>query len=375
MLRFARPFAVSSFGLVLALIGCEEIPDTGTGGGGAEDGAGGQGGVGDPFDGGVSIDVPVGEERVYVDLDEPAIVDEAADWDVAFEGVDVFTNGGVSGSGQGSAFGPNSAPMFLSDEIPEVPFLIEDRAGGAFLDWYDYDNEIHALWSRFHVYGVRRGGELYKLQILGYYGEVQGAPVSGLYKLRIAHVTDTGPEATEIIDQIDATAGGPSGTDADPGACIVLATGEILPLTPDEALASEAWDICLRRDVISVNGGSGGPGDVEAVNFQGADIPTETIEDVRERTEDSELGKFDAVGYAELTDPALAWRGDGIVTAFTNKWLEPGVEPIAPAVITWFVVGSDGSSPFYIAFTEFVDAAATNPGTIKLRVKRLNGSL
>jgi hypothetical protein len=359
-------------------LGCDEIPnDDAAGrsspGGGAPSGAGGSGGS--PFEKGTLLEVPSEPGPVYVDLDAPAVVTASDAWELEIDNLDVFTNGGASGSGSSKAFGPLDAVQFIADGVPsDIPFMIEDEPGGAFFDWYEYDGGTHALYSRYHVIGVRRGEELFKVQVLGYYGEVEGAPISALYQLRTARVTAQGVEATTLWENVDGTAGG-GATDADPSGCIVLSTGARLALTPAEAAASSEWDLCFRRDSISVNGEEGGPGGVEAVNLQAAALATETLEEVKDRTAASELAAFEGVDHAVLTTPGLAWRGDGVVSAFSGKWLEPGKSPLEPVRATWLVAGSDGETPFFVAFDGFTGSTASSVGTIQLRVKRIGGSL
>lgn len=364
--------SIAAISLAAALAtGCDDTGPSGAGGSG--------GGTTtttdvDPFASGTPMDVTVPESgRVFVDLDSLAVVDQAAAWELAFEGNGVFTNGGESGTGQGKAFGPIDPVDYLSDEIPYYPFLIEDEPGGAFADWYAYDGAAHVLYGRYHVFGVRRAGTLYKVQVLGFYGDVQGAPVAAIYSLRYAPVTDAGPGTTTTLEGIDATAGGSMGTEADPSACLTLATGDSTPLLPAEAVASPDWDLCFRRAAISVNGELGGPGGVEAVDLDRA--KKEKVADVMGLTAESELPRFDAVKYGDLSDPALPWTGDKIVSAFTDLWLEPGVSPIAPAYFAWLVVGADGTTVFLVAFESFSDATATSPGTVHLRVKKLKYSL
>lgn len=370
-------------------LGCEEIPaDAGSGGAGGAGAAGASGGGGagagtgtetgeeDPFAGGKVVDVEVpASGRVHVDLDTESVVEAGAEWDLAFDGQDVFTNGGVSGGGEGAAFGPFVPAAFLGDEVPEHPFLIEDEAGGAFLDWFAYDGATHSLYSRFHVYGVRRGEDVFKVQVLGFYGEVAGAPVSAVYSMRVARVTKAGVEATVVIEGVDATAGGVAGTEADPSGCVVLATGETLALTPEEAAKSEAWDLCFRRAGVSVNGGIGGPGGVEAVDLDREATEGETLEGVMKLTAASELGRFDAVTGVELSDAALPWHGDRIVSAFSDHWIEAGSSPIAPAKATWLVAAADGVTPFFVAFESFTGATEDHPGTVRVRVKKIGGGL
>lgn len=350
---------------------CEEVPDT-TGGGGQ---GGGQGG-GDPFESGTLLEVPVEDARVYVDLDTVAIVSESDAWDLAFQGAEVFTNGGASGAGEGACFGPNEASAFREDKVPsDIPFLIDDQSGGPFLDWYVYDGSAHQVYSRYHVFGVERGDELYKVQVLSFYGEVEGAPVPAIYQVRSARVTEAGVEQTIEHADIDGTAGGPDPAPTEKSGCLRLSNDARFALTPAEAAASNDWDLCFRRDGISLNGGTGGPVGVRAVDLMAAASAGETLAEVMELSPESELAAFDAVDYAALTDPALNYRADGIVTAFTDKWLEPGADPLAPAAFSWLVAGSDGETPFFVGFESFSGATSDSVGTIALRVKALGGSL
>lgn len=358
---------------VLSALGCDDAGPSGAGGAG--------GGTTtttpeDPFASGTPLDVPVPESgRVYVDLDVPAVADENSTWELAFEGRDVFTNGGESGTGMGKAFGPLDPVDFLSEEVPYYPFLVEDEPGGAFVDWYAYDGTEHVLYGRYHVFGVRRAGALYKVQILGFYGDVQGAPVAAIYSLRYAAVTEAGAGPTTTLTDVDATAGGSMGTENDPSACVALVSGDVQLLLPAEAVASPDWDLCFRRAVISVNGGLGGPGGVEAVDLDLEKTKDEELADVMKLTAESELPRFDAVGYADLTAPSLPWTGDKIVSAFTDLWLVPGSSPIAPQTYAWLVVGADGTTVFLVGFEGFTGATDTYPGTVHLRVRKLKYSL
>lgn len=372
--KSSRRWAISA----LLLAACEEVPsdpDDSSTGGGAEEGGAGQGGA-PLIEEGTPLVVEVNADRVYVDLDTLDTVGAEQAWDIAFEGRNILTNGGVSGEGEGAAFGPLSGLVFLADDIPEHPFLIEDRTGGAFLDWYDYDGQSHALYSRYHVHGVRRGDAHYKVQILGYYGEQQGAPVSALYQLRYARVDDEGVGATVVIENLDASAGGPSGNERAPSACVVLETQEVLPLTPAEASANPQWDLCFRRDVVSVNGGDSGPGGVLAVDLDRDAIATETLEEITQRTAASELAQFDAVDWPTLTAASQVYAADGVVSAFTSKWLGPGSDPLAPAEdATWLVAGADRTTPFLLVFLQLEGTTEDTLGTVHMRVKKLEATL
>lgn len=316
----------------------------------------------------VSADSPT-----FVKLGEPAVVSvtdpaSSTDWDLMFRGYDVFTNGGISGPGLGSAFGPLPASVFaFPDEPVDVPFLIDDRAEGAFLRWYAYDGATHTIYSRYHVYGVRSRGTLYKLQVLSYYTEVAGAPVGARYRVRVASVDAQGSGPTRELSDLDGTVGGASSDPSAPSGCVTLETGAFELLSPDELAASTDWDLCFRRDSISVNGELGGLGDVTAVDLQkGANEP---LADVKAMTEAAATARFDAVDEAALTDESLDYRGDYATSAFSSKWADLRAEPPAPVTSSgWLVVAADGRSRYLVGFDSFDGATADAPGTIELFV-------
>lgn len=318
--------------------------------------------------------VPVtADQRTFVKLGVPAVVSvgdpgSSTDWDLSFQGYDVFTNGGISGPGLGSAFGPLPASAFaFPDEPIGVPFLIEDRAEGAFLRWYAYDGGTHQLYSRYHVYGIQAGGALYKLQVASYYTEVAGAPVGARYRLRVATVGDAGPGPLRELADIDGSVDGGSTDPEAPSGCVNLETEAFEYLSPSDASASTSWHLCFRRDAISVNGELGGPGDVSAVDLQkGANEP---LADVKALTEADALARFDATDEAALTDPALEYRGDYATSAFTSKWATLTSDPPGPVTsAAWLVVAADGSSRYLVGFDAFDGATSAAPGTIDLFV-------
>jgi len=323
----------------------------------------------------LSIEVSA-TERTFVSLATREVVTPSdpkgsTEWDVAFVGYDVLTNGGISGSGAGAAFGPLDISVFAFPEEPvDVPFWISDAAGGVFLRWYAYDGTDHTLYSRYHVYGLRSGGLLYKLQVLGYYGDVQGAPVSALYQLRYAEVTAGGSGETQEIHDLDATLDGREPSPDAPSGCLTLATGATTLLSPNQAKRSSDWDVCFQREAISVNGGLGGPGGVTGVDLEAMDLDGEAIADVKRRTATSEQAHFDGVDAATLSSPELEYRGDGVTTAFTGKWADVGEDPPAPKPSTAFVVRSaDGRSRYLVTFDSFEGATAETPGTLTLNVQ------
>jgi hypothetical protein len=323
-----------------------------------------------------SLSVEVTATRTtYVDLAVPEVVTvsdprTSLAWDLAFNGYDVLTNGGLSGPGAGWAFGPLPVSFFaFPDEPIEAPFRILDGAGGTFLGWYAYDGTTHSVYSRYHVYGLRSRGKFYKLQLLGYYGDVEGAPVSALYQLRYAEVTADGVgETAEIVDLNGTLDGAAPGPDV-PGGCLELESGTTTQLSPNEAAESRDWDICFRREAISVNGGIGGPGDVTGIDLDAPFTEIETLSKVKARTAESERARFDAVDYETLTAPELEYRGDFVTSAFTGKWVELSLAPPAPKPsVAFLVTGADGTSHYLIAFNGFDGADAEAPGSVRLGV-------
>jgi len=335
--------------------------------------AGGDAGAdADSFSTGTELRVTVPDTgRVFVKLSTPAVVTPAdpktdKGWDIAFEGLDIFTNSGPSGSAQARAFGPNDSIVFISDVAPDVPdvLLTGDKTGGAFIRWYFYEGAPnHTLDSRFHVFGIKDGDKTYKVQILSYYGDRDGAPVSALYRIRYAEVTATGSGPTQDVSGIDGTNTASDG----PNDCIDLGTGAKTPLSPSAALTSSAWHLCFRRQTISVNGELGGPRNVGALDFDADKVATEKLADVQALTPESEVGRFDAVNAQSFQ--GQTFRGDRVVSAFSGLWLEKGVSPPKPANAAWLVVGADGKTKYLLGFSGFEGATDKTPGTVVMRVK------
>ncbi|XXX82588.1 HmuY family protein [Sorangium sp. So ce134] len=325
----------------------------------------------------LEVEVPA-SGRVFLRLATPEVVvptgDAAAstEWDLAFSGYDVFTNSGLSGPDHDGGALPITLEDYRAGQLPDTPFLLQDEAGGAFTSWYAYDGETHVAFSRYHVHAIEREGRYWKLQILSFYGEVDGAPVTGLYQLRYAEVLPDGAGQTVDIKDLDATAGGIDMPETAPSACLDLAGGEQLMLTPEEARASTAWHVCFRRSQVSVNGELGGPGTARGADLQEKETRSEELAEVKERTAESEVARFDAADHAALTDPAVAYRGDHITTAFTGRWLEPGSSPPAPAKdAAWLVQSADGQSRFVAVIERFEGATDTSPGRVIMRVKQV----
>jgi hypothetical protein len=324
----------------------------------------------------LEVDVPA-TGRVFLRLATPEIAlpegDGAAstDWDLALSGYDVFTNSGLSGPGDGGAL-PIGLEDYRAGELPSTPFLLTDDSGGAFSRWYAYDGEEHVAFSRYHVHAIEHEGRYWKLQIVSFYGEVDGAPVTALYQLRYAEVLPDGPGPTVDIQDLDATAGGIDAPETEPSACLDLAGNRQLMLTPEEARASTDWNVCFRRSLVSVNGELGGPGTTRAADLQADASDSEELAEVKARTAASEQARFDAADHAALSDPAVPYRGDHIATAFTGRWIEPGATPPAPAKdAAWLVQGADGVSRFVIVIERFEGATEASPGRVRMRVKQV----
>jgi hypothetical protein len=329
------------------------------------------------FAGAAELDVPIPtQERVHVNLAQSAVVAPAGDprasteWDLAFEGFDAYTNSGASGAGNGGAFGPLDVVTFVEDTAPSVPFISADKAAGAFLDWYAYDETAHILYSRFHVYGVKNGPRLWKVQILTYYGEQRGSPVGALYTVRYAEVIPSaGP--TRIVT-IDGTAGGASAPPTAPSGCLDLATGTTSTLTMADAQASSAWDLCFRRDAVSVNGEAGGPRGVTAVDLEANKTSSETLAQVKAKTPDTELPLFDGINASSFA--IATFRGDHVVSAFeSGGWLDASSSLPSPRRAAWLVVDARRAHKFLVAFPSFRNATTSSAGVVVMRIKPVNG--
>lgn len=325
------------------------------------------------FDQGSELRVPVPQTgAAFVRLDPLAIVTPAdpktsTDWDLQLSGWDVLTNGGVSGPGMCQGFGPIDTSVFFDATAPDVPFLYADTTGGAFYRWYSYDGTTHSLYSRFHVYGVRDGARQWKVQLLGYYGDVMGAPVAAIYSVRWAEVTSSGSMPTQTLTNLDGTAGFPNVTDQTPNECLDLGTGARVMLAPADQKTSMAWHLCFRRDKISVNGELGGPRGVVAIDFDFDKTPTETIDAVKTRTAQSEQARFDALSFADFSGKTL--RGDRVISAYSELWIDRTKTPIAPRDGAFLQYAADGKRKYVVGFPRFEGATADGPGTVVMRVK------
>jgi len=146
------------------------------------------------------------------DIDSAAEVDcTTIDWDIKIEVTgqawNIWTNGGVSGRGDGGAFGPfNTAD--IADYIngqnspggTNITGMYEqDSSSGLFKDntWYAYNLEGNSkLWPNYRVYAIDTGAGFYKAQLLSYYDQ---AGVSGNHTLRYAPLAEANLSSTVTV--------------------------------------------------------------------------------------------------------------------------------------------------------------------------------
>ena len=138
-----------------------------------------QSGTGQPLGPVQSLVVDVSGGPVYVDLLDGAVSD-ASDWDLRLEGWEIRVNGGVSGTGTAGAVDAGEPFAGITD-AGDVPARVYkgDAFGGIFgsKPWYRYNlnGDDHQIWPTFQVYLVRKGQDVYKLQLTSYYQPSTGA--------------------------------------------------------------------------------------------------------------------------------------------------------------------------------------------------------
>lgn len=317
------------------------------------------------------IDV-ASRDAVFLNLKRRRVVSvarDSLDWDLRFEGFRVFTNSGPSGPGDGAAFGPSDELDLLFDTVPAVP-LRPDRAVGPLSAWYLYQGGV--IYSRYHLYGVRKGDRLWKLQILSYYGQRSGQDTSGLYQLRYAPVGEAGSEATVTVMDLDATGGGDTATnESSVAGCLDFASGDVFPLSRGELDSSLDWDVCFLRNDAFANGGLSGPGAVTV-----ADLDPEavlSVDDLGALTEQAELERFDAVDLATLTDPNLHYYADEqIASFFDDAWVDAPGADAQPTPGTFIVRSADGQRYYVLLCTSIDGATDEAPGMLTFRVKEVS---
>lgn len=100
-------------------------------------------------------------------------------WDIALQGYKILVNGGTSGTGTTSAVSYSAIPpartyasiTSIDAQIPSSAFVV-DGAGGVFAatPWFRYDiTGNHEITPTYDVYLIKKGTQVYKLQITSYY--------------------------------------------------------------------------------------------------------------------------------------------------------------------------------------------------------------
>jgi hypothetical protein len=144
-----------------------------------------------------------------------------------------------------------------------------------------------------------------------------------------------------------------------------------LALTLEQAAQRDDWHLCFRRDAISVNNEPTGPGDVVAVDLDADSTSSETAESLSTLTADSLLPRFDAVSYTALSDPALEYVQDGIVSAFGTRWFERDGKRIVPLEASWFVRSGDARHYYLVLFTSIESLPDGEGYRVEMRVREV----
>ena len=118
------------------------------------------------------LDVSDGS-RVYFDFKTGAESD-ASDWDISLEGWELRLNSGVSGTGKAGAVLATNADFATMTDASDAPAQIykADAFGGVFTakKWYRYNLDgNNTIFPTYDVYLIKRGDDVYKVQITGYY--------------------------------------------------------------------------------------------------------------------------------------------------------------------------------------------------------------
>lgn len=125
--------------------------------------------------------ITVGAAPVFFDLVNGREVSAAETWDIRFEGFLIRANSGASGGAGILVAPPVDAPFATLDltalRATPNPAFGQDALGGPFgaRPWYRYNvtGTDLQIWPTFNVYLVKRGAQVWKVQLVGYY-DTQG---------------------------------------------------------------------------------------------------------------------------------------------------------------------------------------------------------
>ena len=125
-----------------------------------------------------------------LDLNSGSVTPAAGEWDLSLEGFTLRTNSGVSGSGAvGATPSPEPFEVVTTAAVDSRAYQA-DRFAGVFGShpWYQYnltgENLIH---PSFDVYLIKRGADVYKVQLIDYYSTA-GEPRN--ISIRYARLTE-----------------------------------------------------------------------------------------------------------------------------------------------------------------------------------------
>lgn len=144
----------------------------------------------------ITLDASSSEDWAYLDLDTPARVVAIEDgatssaWDMAFRVTGVRINGGENGPAGMQAYclcqnegisdaevmeltADGQLPAFEEVTAADIPAAGAAWSAAAFDEhpWYRYNIAGgHQIWPTFQVFLVKRGSEVFKVQLTGYYG-------------------------------------------------------------------------------------------------------------------------------------------------------------------------------------------------------------
>jgi hypothetical protein len=121
----------------------------------------------------------------------PVNPSSSTEWDIAFTAYEIHLNSNLFGPGLVTAY-----PIYQElgdptdfDIVTEAPTQSQgyfwDELGSVLTDWYIYTGPPnHQLLSKDHIYLIKAGDSVYKLQIYSYYKSEGGAPVSAWYTFK-----------------------------------------------------------------------------------------------------------------------------------------------------------------------------------------------
>jgi hypothetical protein len=293
-------------------------------------------------------------DRATVTPGDPAA---STGWDLRVDDGRFNLNGGESGPGEAWGFGPVGVGEADYESLTDhtqvtIQFQFTDEFESIMTDWYLYEDRGHTIYSRYHVYALQVDpAHIYKVQVLSYYGELNGSPQSGIIDLRWAPIDDTGAPR-EV--SLDARAGGSRNSDDYPFTYFSFSTGSTVALTDEEAETSAAWDFAFKRYNVKLNGGLSGSKGVSGFDFQAG--REETLDEVKGWTADSQLPDFEAADSAGIDGPWVEDRiGCILNTAVT---LDDQGNPI-PTGNVYVISGADGTSYYKLLVTAISDHDVT----------------